>query len=32
MSNIFKFPIPQNVTVSVPTSFDNNDFLELSFT
>ena len=32
MSNIFKFPKPQNVTVSVPTSFDNNDFLELSFT
>ena len=32
MSNIFKFPKPQNVTVSVPTSFDNNDVLELSFT
>ena len=32
MSKILKFPKPQIVTVSVPTSFDNNDFLELSFT
>tara|TARA_B100000795_G_C22351259_1_gene268802 strand:+ start:52 stop:396 length:345 start_codon:yes stop_codon:yes gene_type:complete len=32
MSTIFKFPQPQIVTVSVPTSFDNNDVLEVSFT
>ena len=32
MSNIFKFPQPQNVKISVPTSFDFNDFLDVSFT
>jgi len=32
MRKIFKFPQPKIVTVSIPTNFDNNDFLELSFT
>ena len=32
MSKIFKFPQPKIVTVSIPTNFDNKDFLELSFT
>ena len=32
MSSIIKFPKPQIVTVSVPTTFDMNDFLEVTFT
>lgn len=32
MNKILKFPQTQIVTVSVPTSFDNNDVLEVSFT
>jgi len=32
MSSIIKFPNPQIVTVSVPTTFDMNDFLEVTFT
>ena len=32
MSNIFKFPRPLLFNVSVPTSFDKNEFLEMYFT
>ena len=32
MSRIIKFLNPQIVTVSVPTTFDMNDFLEVTFT